>query len=93
MKMTFEVNTITELHSLKTLLSDLLSAGIPMSIDDLNMAVRTTKVLKSEGFETVPDLIQATEAELLKSDLIGKLTLSEIKNRLLEYGLSLRAEK
>lgn len=58
-------------------------------IETLEYTVRTSNCLKAEGIETVYDLIQWTEVELLKTPNLGKKSLTEIKDKLANRGLSL----
>lgn len=60
-----------------------------MHLDDLEMTVRTTNCLKAEGILMVNDLTKRTEVELLKTPNLGKRSLSEIKDTLRDFGLSL----
>jgi len=59
------------------------------SIDDLELTVRSTNCLKSEKIAFVGDLIQRSEAELMKTPNLGKKSLTEIKQILTSYGLYL----
>ena len=58
-------------------------------VDDLELTVRSANCLKAEGIERVGDLIQRTETDLLRTPNLGKKSLTEIKDRLGERGLSL----
>lgn len=60
-----------------------------MTLHDLDISVRTYNCLRAEGIETVYDLIQWTEVELLKTPNLGKKSLTEIKDKLAERELSL----
>ena len=59
------------------------------SIDDLGLTVRSANCLKAENIYNVKDLIQRTEAELLKTPNLGKKSLTEIKELLESKQLSL----
>ena len=59
------------------------------SIDELNLSVRTSNCLKTNNVRTIIELIKKTEDDLLKTRNFGKISLSEIKNKLYELGLSL----
>lgn len=65
------------------------NAGLFQSIDNLEMTVRTTNCLKSEGIETIEDLVKWSESDLLKTPNLGKKALTEIKDVLAKLGLSL----
>jgi len=51
--------------------------------------VRASNCLKTANIRTIADLVQKTEAELLKTKNFGKKSLNEIKTILGEMGLSL----
>src|SRR5690606_9848486 len=57
-------------------------------IDDLELTVRSANCLKAESIYYIGDLIQKTEAELLKTPNLGKKSLTEIKEVLAQRGLS-----
>lgn len=59
------------------------------SVDDLELTVRSANCLKAENIHYIGDLVQRTENELLKTPNLGKKSLTEIKNVLLERGLNL----
>ncbi len=58
-------------------------------VDDLEVTVRSANCLKAENIYYIGDLIQRTEVELLKTPNLGKKSLTEIKDVLASYGLSL----
>ncbi len=58
-------------------------------VDDLELTVRSANCLKAENIHYIGDLIQRTEVELLKTPNLGKKSLTEIKDVLASYGLSL----
>lgn len=58
-------------------------------IEDLELTVRSTNCLKGENIFYIGDLVQRTEADLLKTPNLGKKSLNEIKNVLFARGLSL----
>jgi len=58
-------------------------------IDDLELTVRSTNCLKSEHVFFIGDLVQCSEADLLKTPNLGRKSLNEIKNILENRGLSL----
>ena len=58
-------------------------------VDDLELTVRSANCLKAENVYYIGDLIQRTESELLKTPNLGKKSLTEIKDVLGTYGLSL----
>jgi DNA-directed RNA polymerase subunit alpha len=58
-------------------------------VDDLELTVRSANCLKAEDVYYIGDLVQKSEAELLKTPNLGKKSLTEIKNILVKHGLSL----
>ncbi len=58
-------------------------------IDDLELTVRSTNCLKGEHIYYIGDLVQRSEADLLKTPNLGKKSLNEIKSVLASRGLSL----
>lgn len=58
-------------------------------VDDLELTVRSANCLKAENIFYIGDLIQRTEADLLKTPNLGKKSLTEIKDVLATKGLSL----
>lgn len=59
------------------------------SVDDLELTVRAANCLKAENIYYIGDLVQRSEADLLKTPNLGKKSLMEIKNVLAQRGLSL----
>ncbi len=57
------------------------------SIDDLELSVRATNCLRGANIATVGELVQRTEADMLKTKNFGRKSLDEIKNVLLDMGL------
>ncbi len=58
-------------------------------VDDLELTVRSANCLKAENIFFIGDLVQRTEADLLRTPNLGKKSLTEIKNVLAAHGLSL----
>jgi DNA-directed RNA polymerase subunit alpha len=58
------------------------------SVEDLELSVRSANCLKNAGINTIGELVQKTEAEMLKTKNFGRKSLSEIKDILGEYSLS-----
>ena len=58
-------------------------------VDDLDLSVRSANCLKNAGIQYIGELIQKTEAEMLKTQNFGRKSLNEIKDILAEMGLSL----
>ena len=62
---------------------------LSMSIDDLDLSVRSRNCLEAVHMRTVGDLVTKTGAELLKVRNFGKTSLAEVEGKLAELGLSL----
>jgi len=60
-----------------------------MSLAELELSVRATNCLESEGITTVRDLVIRTDEELLEVRNFGETTLKEVKQKLIERGLQL----
>jgi DNA-directed RNA polymerase subunit alpha len=59
------------------------------SVNELELSVRAANCLKNAGIETIAEMVQKTESEMLKTKNFGRKSLNEIKEILLEMGLSL----
>lgn len=66
-----------------------LERKLNMSLAELELSVRATNCLESEGITTVRDLVIRTEDELLEVRNFGETTLREVKQKLTERGLTL----
>ena len=66
-----------------------LERKLNMSLAELELSVRATNCLESEGITTVRDLVIRTDEELLEVRNFGETTLREVKNKLAERGLYL----
>lgn len=63
-----------------------------ITIEELNLSVRSYNCLKREGINSVGDLIQKSEAELMDIRNFGQKSIDEVKTKLDELGLGLREE-
>jgi DNA-directed RNA polymerase subunit alpha len=63
-----------------------------ITIEELNLSVRSYNCLKREGLNTVGDLVQKSEAELMDIRNFGQKSIDEVKTKLEELGLGLREE-
>src|SRR4029077_1615077 len=66
-----------------------LERKLNMSLAELELSVRATNCLESEGITTVRDLVIRTDEELLEVRNFGETTLKEVKAKLEERGLKL----
>ena len=58
-------------------------------VEELELTVRSSNCLKNAGIRTIGDLARKTEDEIAKTRNFGKKSLSEIKEKLREWGLTL----
>jgi DNA-directed RNA polymerase subunit alpha len=58
-------------------------------VEELELSVRASNCLKTAHIQTIAELVQKTESDLLKTKNFGKKSLNEIKTILGEMGLSL----
>jgi DNA-directed RNA polymerase subunit alpha len=66
-----------------------LAKKLSTPVTELELSVRASNCLESEKVETIGQLVQMTEADLLKVRSFGKTSLREIKRKLADIGLSL----
>ncbi len=63
---------------------------LEMTIEELDMSVRSFNCLKRAGIDTVEDLINRTEEDMMKVRNLGKKSLEEVIQKLQSLGLSLK---
>jgi DNA-directed RNA polymerase subunit alpha len=66
-----------------------LTKKLSLPIQELELSVRASNCLESVKVETVGQLVQMTDADLLKIRSFGKTSLREIKRKIADIGLSL----
>ena len=64
--------------------------NLEKSIDDLELSVRSYNCLKRAAINTVGELTQKSEEDMMKVRNLGKKSLDEVKQKLAELGLGLR---
>ena len=64
--------------------------ALEMTIEELELSVRSFNCLKRASINTVEELTQKTEDDMMKVRNLGKKSLDEVKHKLEELGLSLR---
>ena len=62
---------------------------LEMTIDELDLSVRSYNCLKRAGINTVDELIRRDEVDMMKVRNLGKKSLEEVRQRLASLGLSL----
>ena len=63
---------------------------LEMTIEELDLSVRSYNCLKRAGINTVDELIQRTEEDMMKVRNLGKKSLQEVKDKLAAFNLSLK---
>ncbi len=58
-----------------------------MMIEDLDLSVRSYNCLKRAGIQTVDELTQKTEDEMMHVKNLGKKSLKEVKEKMYQLGL------
>ena len=66
---------------------------LEMTIEELDMSVRSFNCLKRAGIDTVEDLTNRTEEEMIKVRNLGKKSLEEVIQKLHSLGLDLRRDE
>ena len=62
-----------------------------MASEDLDLSVRSYNCLKRAGIQTVDELTQKTEEEMMRVRNLGKKSLKEVKEKLIELGLGFKS--
>ncbi|TPR14513.1 DNA-directed RNA polymerase subunit alpha [Apilactobacillus timberlakei] len=65
---------------------------LEMTIEELDLSVRSYNCLKRAGINTVQELTDKSEADMMKVRNLGRKSLVEVKHKLEDLGLSLRKE-
>ncbi|CAM3559358.1 MULTISPECIES: DNA-directed RNA polymerase subunit alpha [Brevibacillus] len=65
---------------------------LEMTIEELDLSVRSYNCLKRAGINTVQELTQKTEEDMMKVRNLGRKSLEEVQEKLAELGLSLRSD-
>jgi DNA-directed RNA polymerase subunit alpha len=66
---------------------DQMNEILNRSVDELELSVRSYNCLKNANIQTIADLVQKTEAEMLRTKNFGRKSLNEIKEILTSMGL------
>lgn len=66
-----------------------INENLYRSVDELELSVRSANCLKNADIRLIGDLVQKSEAEMLKTQNFGRKSLNEIKDILAEMGLTL----
>lgn len=92
--LTFFIHLPEEEESLPAVEEDMkkpptFNENLLRSVNELELSVRAANCLKNAGIETIAEMVQKTESEMLKTKNFGRKSLNEIKEILTEMGLSL----
>ena len=83
---------VSEMDSvMKEAQGEVQNKGLVMMIEDLDLSVRSYNCLKRAGIQTVEELTQKTEDEMMRVRNLGKKTLKEVKDKIYELGLSFKS--
>ncbi len=63
---------------------------LQLPIEELDLSVRSYNCLKRAGVNTIGELTAKTDEEMIKVRNLGKKSLEEVKQKLAQFGLSLR---
>jgi DNA-directed RNA polymerase subunit alpha len=66
-----------------------INENLYRSVEELELSVRSANCLKNANIHLIGDLVQRSEAEMLKTQNFGRKSLNEIKDILADMGLSL----
>ncbi len=64
-----------------------------MTIEELDLSVRSYNCLKRAGINTVEELTDRSEEDMMKVRNLGKKSLEEVKHKLHDLGLGLKEEE
>ena len=70
--------------------SDTTNKVLDMTIEELDLSVRSYNCLKRAGIQTVQDLAAKSEDDMIKVRNLGKKSLKEVKEKLVELGLGFK---
>ena len=70
--------------------SDTTNKVLDMTIEELDLSVRSYNCLKRAGIHTVQDLAAKSEDDMIKVRNLGKKSLKEVKEKLVELGLGFK---
>jgi DNA-directed RNA polymerase subunit alpha len=76
----------------KQALTEQEQAVLGKPVSELNLSVRARKCMNRLGINSLGDLVQRSGDELLESKNFGMTSLSEVRERLAQFGLSLRGD-
>lgn len=84
-------DSISESSVIKEVKNEVVTNGQIMMIEDLDLSVRAYNCLKRAGIQTVDELVQKTEDEMMRVRNLGKKSLKQVKEKVQELGLSFKS--
>ena len=87
------VDSMAQMETLVSREEDKQTKVLEMTIEDMDLSVRSYNCLKRAGISTVEDLTKKSESDLAKVKNLGKRSLEEVQEKLQSYGLSLRNDE
>lgn len=90
------VELVEEMANASILVSreeDKVQKLMEMSIEDMDLSVRSYNCLKRAGINTVEDLTKRTEDDMLKVKNLGRKSLDEVIGKLVDLGLNLKVRE
>ena len=87
------VENMAEMDILVSREEDKQTKVLEMTIEDMDLSVRSFNCLKRAGISTVEDLTKKSMSDLAKVKNLGKRSLEEVAQKLESYGLSLRNDE
>lgn len=90
------VELVEEMANTSILVSreeDKVQKLMEMSIEDMDLSVRSYNCLKRAGINTVEDLTRKTEDDMLKVKNLGRKSLDEVISKLVDLGLNLKVRE
>ena len=82
-----EITELTEEPAERSM--DRVSDQLNRSVEELELSVRSYNCLKNAGIQTIGELVQKSESEMLRTKNFGRKSLNEIKEILQTMGLAL----
>ncbi len=86
-------DTVSTSSTVVEKVQDRPDAKLAMTIDELDLSVRSFNCLKRANINTVADLINKTSEDMMKVRNMGKKSLDEVQKKLEMMGLSLASEE
>jgi DNA-directed RNA polymerase subunit alpha len=83
-------DSVADMETMVEKEEDQKGKALEMTIEELELSVRSYNCLKRAGINTVEELTQRTEEDMMKVRNLGKKSLDEVKHKLEELGLSLK---